>query len=130
MPGGAFGLAPGRRGRRRVRGAVVARQDAHVDHADRAAAFAKASAQLANEPFTFKSGATGTMHANPLVQVLDRHTSQMFKAIDHLGFSPASRAALGRSGPEFTNATPTQIGQPRANPRLAAYLDAKPDKTN
>src|SRR5678815_2954385 len=33
MPGGAFGLAPRRRPRRRVRRAVVARHDAHVHDA-------------------------------------------------------------------------------------------------
>jgi P27 family predicted phage terminase small subunit len=90
--------------------------------------FVRAATAYASEPQTYKSD-TGVLHINPLSRVLDRHTGMMIRAIDQLGFSPASRAALGRSGPEFTNA-PQQIGQPRANPRLAAYLDAKPDKTN
>jgi P27 family predicted phage terminase small subunit len=91
--------------------------------------FARAAKQYASEPQTYKSE-TGVLHANPLGMVLDRHTAMMIRAIDQLGFSPASRASLGRSGPEFSNAPAAQIGQPRANPRLAAYLDAKPDKTN
>jgi P27 family predicted phage terminase small subunit len=91
--------------------------------------FARAARQYAAEPLTYKSD-TGVLHANPLGMVLDRHTGMMIRAIDQLGFSPASRAALGRSGPEFSNAPAAQIGQPRANPRLAAYLDAKPDKAN
>ena len=91
--------------------------------------FARAAKQYASEPQTYKSE-TGVLHANPLGMVLDRHTAMMIRAIDQLGFSPASRASLGRSGPEFSNAPAAQIGQPRANPRLAAYLDAKPDKAN
>jgi P27 family predicted phage terminase small subunit len=90
--------------------------------------FVRAARQYATEPLTYKSD-TGVIHANPLGVALTRHTAMMIRAIDQLGFSPASRAALGRSGPEFSNA-PAQIGQPRANPRLAAYLDAKPDKAN
>lgn len=92
--------------------------------------FARASEAYAGQPQVYRTEKTGVLHPNPLGLILDRHTAMMIRAIDQLGFSPASRAALGRSGPEFNHGAPAQIGQPRANPRLAAYLDAKPDKTN
>jgi P27 family predicted phage terminase small subunit len=63
---------------------------------------------------------------NPYLPVMNRQALIMMKAGGELGFSPASRAALGRAA-EFDPHAPS-TGQPRNNARLARYLDQKPDK--
>ena len=67
----------------------------------------------------------GNAIQNPFVGVMNRQALIMLRAGAEMGFSPASRMALGTSGTgEIVNgASPT----PR-NSRLAQYLAQKPDK--
>ena len=65
----------------------------------------------------------GNAIQNPFVGVMNRQALMMLRAGAEMGFSPASRAALGRSGTD----TPA-LGGGQIEGRLAAYLAAKPDK--
>ncbi len=68
----------------------------------------------------------GNVVQNPFLGIVNRQAGIMMKAGSEMGFSPAARASLGSSAPEFSS-----HGGPTAKPnRLAAYLEQKPDKLN
>jgi P27 family predicted phage terminase small subunit len=65
----------------------------------------------------------GNMIQNPHLPVMNRQALLMLKSGGEMGFSPASRAAIGRSGEPAQG----RAGQIAGTP-LAAYLAEKPDK--
>lgn len=63
---------------------------------------------------------------NPYLGIVNRQALILLRCCGELGFSPASRTAIGRAG----EAGGAGVGGARqlAGSRLAQYLDAKPDK--
>jgi hypothetical protein len=68
----------------------------------------------------------GNAIQNPFLPIVNRQALIMMRAGGEMGFSPASRAALGRSG-EAIAPGGGRAGQIAGTP-FAAYLAAKPDK--
>ena len=65
----------------------------------------------------------GIPYQNPMLGVANRQALLMLKSGGEMGFSPASRASIGRSGEPVQG----RAGQIAGTP-LAAYLAEKPDK--
>jgi P27 family predicted phage terminase small subunit len=65
----------------------------------------------------------GNAIQNPFLPIVNRQALIMMRAGAEMGFSPASRAGLGRGGEPITG----RAGQIAGTP-LAAYLNEKPDK--
>lgn len=77
-----------------------------------------------------KTGAVvsgGNFIQNPYLPIVNKQAMLMLKAGSELGFSPAARASLGSSAPEFNDAG--TAGRPARTIKgsLAGYLDQKPD---
>lgn len=66
----------------------------------------------------------GNAIQNPFLPVVNRQALIMMRAGGEMGFSPASRASIGRAGTEIPVG---RAGQFAGTP-LAAYLSEKPDK--
>jgi P27 family predicted phage terminase small subunit len=66
----------------------------------------------------------GNAIQNPFLPVVNRQALIMMRAGGEMGFSPASRASIGRAGTEIPQGRAGQI----AGTPLAAYLSEKPDK--
>jgi P27 family predicted phage terminase small subunit len=66
----------------------------------------------------------GVAFQNPFLGIANRQALIMMRAGNEMGFSPVSRAALGRISGEIHGAT----GAPAASSRLAQYLAQKPDR--
>jgi P27 family predicted phage terminase small subunit len=66
----------------------------------------------------------GNAIQNPFLPIVNRQALIMLRAGAEMGFSPASRAAIGRGGIDVPSGRTGQL----AGTPLAAYLDAKPDK--
>ncbi len=66
----------------------------------------------------------GNAIQNPFLPVVNRQAVIMMRAGGEMGFSPASRAALGRGGLDLPSGRAGQI----AGTPLAQYLSEKPDK--
>lgn len=67
----------------------------------------------------------GNAIQNPFLPIVNRQALIMLRAGGEMGFSPASRAAIGRAGQDEPRAAGSgQI----AGSKLARYLDSKPDK--
>lgn len=73
--------------------------------------------------------ALGNAIQNPYMAIVNKQAFIMLRAGAEMGFSPAARSIIGRGAMEQPQGSgaPT-LGQPRNSSRLAAYLDAKPDK--
>jgi len=65
----------------------------------------------------------GNAIQNPYLGVMNRQALIMMRAASELGFTPAARAALGSSAPEFPHGTSSP-----GRSRLQTYLDRKPDR--
>jgi P27 family predicted phage terminase small subunit len=65
----------------------------------------------------------GNAILNPFMGAMNRQALMMMRAGAEMGFSPSSRAALGRMGTDMPASGGGQI-----EGKLAAYLAAKPDK--
>lgn len=70
----------------------------------------------------------GNAIQNPYMAIVNKQAFLMLRAGAEMGFSPAARATLGQRGMESQHGSPSALGQPRNNSRLARYLDQKPDK--
>jgi len=71
----------------------------------------------------------GNVIQNPYLPILNRQAMIMLRAGAEMGFSPASRAVLGRLAGEgwLDGSTPRGPGSAKRS-RLSRYLEAKPDK--
>lgn len=71
----------------------------------------------------------GVEMEHPAVRIMNRQAQLIMRCCGELGFSPASRVGLIKTGagPEFYQHDQPPAARPR-NPRLIAYLAAKPDK--
>lgn len=65
----------------------------------------------------------GNAIQNPFLPIMNKQAIIMMNAGDRMGFSPSSRAALGRAGMEMSSARGQIAGS-----RLSTYLDSKPDR--
>ena len=72
----------------------------------------------------------GNAIQNPFMGIMNRQALIMLKAGSEMGFSPAARASLGSSAPEFNDAG--TAGRPARTIKgsLASYLEQKPDSLN
>jgi len=81
-----------------------------------------------------KTGVTttsgGNAIQNPFMAVMNKQAMIMLKAGSEMGFSPAARASLGASAPEFDHGQATGRTGRLSKGGLAGYLEHKPDSLN
>jgi P27 family predicted phage terminase small subunit len=69
----------------------------------------------------------GNAIQNPFLPIVNKQALIMLRAAQELGFTPAARAGFGSRAPEIAGHGPAPT---RIAPKLANYLDRKPDRLN
>ena len=70
----------------------------------------------------------GNAIQNPYLPIMNRQALIMLKSGSELGFSPAARASLGSTAPEYSDGRSTGRRGRAVEGSLAEYLKLKPDR--